>query len=80
MLITVFARREPTRIPEARALERISPGCCKRLTDIAVYRDRECTQPFGRFGPDHSLRPRSSSKTVRLNCWSWALEWVAPLH
>lgn len=80
MPITVYARREPTKSPDALALERAVPGSTKGLTDVAIYRDAECTAPMARFSPAHTGRPRSNSKLVRINCWNWALQWAPALH
>jgi hypothetical protein len=65
-LITLFARREPTQVAHARAMERAVPGSTRNLTDVAIYRDRECTIPAGRYAPD-SARPRRNTRRVRLN-------------
>ena len=80
MLITVFARREPTSVPHAVAMEKNKPGSTSGLTDIAIYRDRECTRFFARMGPDSSHRPRKNTRVIQLNCFPWAVEWVTPLQ
>ena len=80
MLITVFARREPTHCHAAKALEKVVPGCTRRMTDIAIYRDAACTKTFGRFGPDSSSRPRKNTKVIQMNCWPWSLEWLPNLE
>lgn len=74
-LLTVFARREPTKNAEALALEKVAPGSTAKMTDVVIYRDSNCTNVFCRFGPHQSGRPRRNTKTVTLNCWNWALQW-----
>lgn len=71
-LITVYARREPTRDSLSRSL-----GLGHKL-DIAIYRDRACTVLFACFPWYYRRKPCARSKSVVLNCYRWALEWVAP--
>ncbi|WP_146052310.1 hypothetical protein [Diaphorobacter sp. LR2014-1] len=74
-LLTVFARREPTKNAEALALGKIFPGSTAKMTDVVIYRDSACTNVMGRFPPHHSGRPRRKSKKVNLSCWVWRLQW-----
>lgn len=78
-LITVFARREPTHDSACKALERVRPGSTRKLRDVAIYRDADCTKLMGRFGPDAASRPHANSRHVMLNCYHWALQWLPPL-
>lgn len=79
MILTIYARREPTQAPEALALKKVAPSWVKTMTDIALYKDKECTQPMGRIHPDASKRPRRNTRFITLNCWPWAVEWIKPL-
>lgn len=77
MLIQVFARVEPTRDPTVLALAKAEGRrVSARQTDVAIYRDKGCTQPFARYPTYASSRPRKSTRVVRLNCYQWRVEWL----
>ena len=68
-LITLYARREPT--TDATIL-RYAPNAKKY--DVCIYSDKECKTFKARF-VWHGV-PRKTRKTVMLNCWKYALEWL----
>ena len=68
-LIAVFARKEPTTDEMAKTF-----GLRKK--DTVYYRDRACKQLFARKPWHQSGHPTKATKTVQLNCWAWALQWV----
>lgn len=70
MLITVYARKEPTTDSVS-----IAHGQGDRL-DTVIYQDRTCTQRKARFGWFQSSNPRRGQKTVTINRWRWAVEWL----
>ncbi len=70
MLITLFARKEPTTDPVDIAL-----GLQSRK-DAVFYRDRGCTERFVRWSWYLSSCPRRGRKTVTLNCFKYRVEWV----
>ncbi len=70
MLITLYARKEPTTDPILK-----SHGEDKRQ-DTVIYADRACTQLKARFSWLFSGMPRRGQKLVTLNCFRWHLEWV----
>lgn len=81
MLITVFARVEPTRDPAVLALARARGSRSPlRQTDVAIYKDKDCTKDFGRYPPCASSRPRKNTKVVSLNCFKWRVEWLPKLQ
>jgi hypothetical protein len=74
-LITVYARREPTRdtVAQARAPK-------NRWKDVVIYRDPACTQLFAVFPWWVAKRPTRASSRVMLNCYWWALNWLQDLQ
>ncbi|MGF6440496.1 hypothetical protein [Paraburkholderia youngii] len=68
-LIKIFARREPT--VDAVAIERGVKG--KR--DVVFYRDADATNRIARWSW-YLSPPRHGRRTVTLNCWLWAVEWL----
>ena len=72
-LITVYARREPT-----RDLTALSLGMA-HLRDVVIYRDKEATLPFCHFAVDASNKPTRRNKKIVLNCALWMLEWIDDL-
>jgi hypothetical protein len=73
MLITLFARKEPTSDTVSKAL-----GMARRM-DTVLYRDAACTDVAGRYSWFYSGCPDRRFKTVMLNCWKWKLEWLPAL-
>lgn len=69
-LLTLYARKEPTRDQLVEA--------DKGKKDTVVYRDRECTEPMGRWPWHYSNCPKCGQAEVTLNCSRWQLEWVDP--
>lgn len=68
VLLPVYLRLEPSRDDLARTL---------RKYDVVAYRNRECTKHFARWAwYQRAGRPTKSSRTVRLNCFTWAVRWV----
>lgn len=63
---TVFVRHEKSTDPLVR---KHAPAA----VDTAVYEDRECTKPKGRFT---DRRISKNTKTLMLNCYRWRIEWV----
>jgi hypothetical protein len=70
-LITVYARREPTRDTVAR---KQAPK--NRWLDVVIYRDLACTQLVGVFPWWATKRPTRASRRIMLNCYWWALNWL----
>lgn len=68
--LTLFARREKTTDPVDKALK------LTHKNDVVFYKDKECTQFYARYPWHYSGLPRRTSKTVMLNCFRWALQWV----
>ena len=68
-LIKIFARREPTVDPVA-----IQHGL-KQKRDVVFYRDAAATDRFVRWSW-YKSPPRRARRTVTLNCWLWAVEWL----
>lgn len=91
MLITVYARREPTQDatsimlglghpnkpvdPALSDQDMLKRGLFGKL-DVAVYRDAAMTIPFARYSWDLSKKPRPGQKKVMLNCYFWELQWM----
>lgn len=69
MLITIFARKEPTVDQVA-----LNHGV-KDKNDVVFYKDEACTQFYCRWSWFNSP-PRTNRKTVTLNCYNWALKWL----
>lgn len=69
-LLTLFARKEPTRDAVS-----IAHGPANRM-DTVLYRDALCTERVAVFGWFLSSCPRRGQKEVIFNCWRWKLEWV----
>jgi len=70
-LVTVYARREPTRTTVAR-----EHAPKNRWRDVVIYRDSACTQLFGFFPFWVSRRPTRASRRFMLNCYWWAIKWL----
>jgi hypothetical protein len=68
-MLTVYARKEPTRDTLA-----IQHKLDKK--DVVFYRDEACTDRFCHWSW-HLSPPRRNRKTVTLNCYRWAVKWVA---
>ena len=68
MLIELFARKE-------KSIDQLVGAYFKNKHDIAIYRDRICTIPIGRFLWYYS-KPRIGQKRIMLNCCHWKLTWV----
>lgn len=91
MLITVYARREPTQDstslmlglghpnkpddPSLSDQDMLKRGLFGKL-DVVVYRDEAMTDQFARFTWDMSNKPRPGQKMVTLNCYRWVLQWM----
>lgn len=73
-LHTLFARKEPT-----TDVVSISHGLGHRK-DVVLYQDEACTQPYARWSWHLTGQPRRNSKTVMLNCYRWAIQWVPDLQ
>lgn len=69
-LLTVFARREPTKDPVLLSLGMSSKE------DVVIYRDKECQQFFARWAWGSDGIPRKNTRRVTLNCYNWNLAWV----
>ncbi len=69
-LLTLYARREPTRDSAS-----IWAGLSSKK-DVVLYSDRECTNRKAVFGWWQSAKPHGNAKRVTLNCFNWALVWV----
>jgi hypothetical protein len=69
MLITIYARKEPTTDIVALAAD------IKGKKDVVFYKDEACTVPFCRWSW-HLNPPRRNWKRVTLNCWRWAIKWL----
>ena len=69
-LLTLFARKEPTR--DRIDIDR---GMGHRQ-DTVLYRDAACTTPMARWPWHYTSCPRRGQKRVTLNCCNWALAWV----
>lgn len=72
-LATLFARYEPTNDSYV-----LSNGI-KGKRDVVIYKDREATQPMGRFPWHYTGNPTKASKSCMLNCCEWRLEWMEDL-
>jgi len=72
-MLTLYARKEPTVDTVSRSLGQT------RKQDVVIYRDKACTERVARWPWFFSGRPRRNSKTVVVNCWRFALEWVPAL-
>jgi hypothetical protein len=70
MLITLYARKEPT--TDAIAIEH---GLGHK-NDVVFYKDEACTQRYCRW-TWHMSPPRKNRKSVILNCYRWAIQWLA---
>lgn len=70
MLITLYARKEPTTDQVALAHGQV------HRTDTVLYEDEACQKPKARFTWFGSTSPRRGQKRVTLNCWQWKLQWV----
>lgn len=79
-LPTLYLRREPATDPATLALERAVPGATKRLTNVVIYRDADCTSFVGRFAPDSSSAPRRSAKSMMFNCARHPVQWTSPIR
>lgn len=79
-LPSLYLRREPASDPVSLCLERAVPGSTKRLTNVVIYRDPECTKFAGRFAPDSTTAPRRGAKTMVLNCARWPIQWLPPVR
>ena len=44
--------------------------------DVQIYKDKEGREPFARF-MFFQKKPTRASRYVVLNCYRWALEWLA---
>ncbi len=69
-LITVFARKEPT--TDDVTLKYGPQG----KKDTVFYRDRDCKHIFVRKPWYQSGQPTKATKTVQLNCFRWAVQWL----
>lgn len=84
-LITLYARREPTTDAAAKEMRRFDPKAFAGAQDVQLYRDREATQPAGRYLHDYSNKPKprrrvsAKPQTVQLNCCTYAVEWLPDL-
>lgn len=67
-LITLYAKKVPTIDPVCHALG------LRRMKDVALFKDRDCTELVARYYPDRS-RPTRATKKITLNCWQWRIEW-----
>ena len=47
--------------------------------DVALYKDKDATQPAGRFSWHRESRPKKSTKTLILNSVNRRIEWLPPL-
>lgn len=73
MLITLYAREEPTTDPIARATTRDFGA---RLPfDTVLYRDRDATEPKLRW-PWHVKGRPVRRLFAMFNCYRWRLEWL----
>lgn len=70
-LLPVYARHEPS---TDKVLRKYAPNAKK--SDVVVYRDAGCKRMFCRFPWYFSNKPTRRRKTVMLNCFYWALNWV----
>lgn len=70
MLITLYARKEPTQDPVLKA-----HGLGRRR-DTVIYSDAACTKPKARFSALGSQCPRTGTTRVTINCFKWRLKWV----
>lgn len=70
MLITLYARKEPTTDPVS-----LAHGLGHRK-DTILYEDSACTRPKARFAWFLSQSPRRGQRRVTVNCWAWNLQWV----
>lgn len=68
MLITLYARKEPT-------LDQVAKQFGLRKFDVVFYKDRACTERYATWSW-HYNPPRKSAKTIVLNCWRWAVTWL----
>ncbi|MET3139848.1 hypothetical protein AAKU61_004230 [Undibacterium sp. GrIS 1.2] len=66
-LLTVFAKKEKSTEPLDKLL-----GFSNKL-DTVIYKDKECTQFFGRFPWYFIKNPRRNSKLITLDCCNWNL-------
>lgn len=69
-MLTVYARREPTVDPVAKA------HGCSHKKDTVFYRDAECKDVMARKPWHQSGHPRKNSRQVTLNCYRWQLSWI----
>lgn len=67
-MLTVYARKEPTKDHFA-----VANGLHRK--DVVFYNDEACTKRFCHW-PWHQSPPRRNRKTVTLNCYLWAVQWV----
>lgn len=68
MLITVYARKEPT------TDSLVDPS--EQRMDVQIYKDKEATRKFARFPWYYSSKPTKRNKYVTLNCYKWRLQWI----
>ncbi len=71
-LITVYARKEPT-TDDVAIKHRL-----RSKKDTVFYCDAGCKKFFARKPWYQSGHPTRASKKVKLNCFTWALQWVEP--
>lgn len=72
MLLTLFARKEPTVDPVALSLG------LSHKKDVVFYKDEACTQRYCIWS--WYLTPlRKTRQTVTLNCWPWSIKWLEDL-
>lgn len=70
MLITLYARQEPTNDGILLSLSLES-----KRHDTVIYKDRECTEIKATIPWHYRNRP-ISRKTITLNCYRFNLEWL----
>lgn len=69
MLITLYARKEPTCDAVTRQL-----GLALKQ-DVVFYKDADCTKRYATWSW-YMKPPRCGAKTVILNCYRWAVTWI----
>ena len=77
MLITIYARREPTTDRATLEARRLVPGSYPNAMDVQLYRNADATEPCGRCTHDYSDTPTKRNKYVTVNCARYRLEWIA---
>jgi hypothetical protein len=72
-LLTLFARKEPTRDELASIYMDAKTLATKK--DVVFYKDKDCRNIVCAW-PWHNNPPRKNAKQVTINCYNWRLKWL----